>query len=270
MHNLTTPGTVCTLVRGTRPLLISMPHMGTTLPDELAARMTQTARHLDDTDWYMDTLYAFADTLGASVLKPIFSRYVIDLNRPPDGANLYPGQNTTGLCPTDTFAQEPLYAVTNAPDEHEIAQRIELFWKPYHQTLHNELKHLLEVHGHVLLWDAHSIRSEVPRFFEGQLPDFNFGTLNDTTTSPGLAEKLADFVRARSDYTAIANGRFKGGYITRHYGAPDRGIHAVQLELSQITYMKESRPYAYDPILAKRTAQTIRQTMEYTMSLIQN
>lgn len=243
---------IYTLHRGSLPLLISIPHLGTRIADDIAATMTPAALRVDDCDWHLDRLYAFAKRLGASILSPTYARYVIDLNRPPDGANLYPGQDTTGLLPVDTFDKEPLYQPGRDPDEAEVARRRELYWKPYHAALVDELAALKTRHGKVLLWEAHSIRSHVPRFFEGRLPDFNFGTSGGVTAAAGLAEELAAIVTKQGGYTAVANGRFKGGYITRQYGVPASGIHAVQLELSQITYMEERMPYSYDDALAAK------------------
>ena len=237
---------VFSLHEGSLPLLISIPHMGTRIPDDIAATMTPVAQRTDDCDWHLDRLYAFARRLGASMLTPSYARYVIDLNRPPDGANLYPGQDTTGLLPVDTFDKEPLYRDGHLPDEAEVARRRDIYWKPYHQALSEHLAALKAKHGKVLLWEAHSIRSHVPRFFEGRLPDFNFGTANGASAVAGLAEALAAVVERHGAYTAIANGRFKGGYITREYGNPAEGVYAVQLELTQITYMEEQMPYAYD------------------------
>jgi N-formylglutamate deformylase len=231
---------VFSLHEGSLPLLISIPHMGTRIPDDIAATMTPLARRTEDCDWHLDRLYGFARGLGASILMPTYARYVIDLNRPPDGANLYPGQDTTGLLPVDG----------HLPDEAEIARRRDAYWKPYHEALAAHLAALKAKHGKALLWEAHSIRSHVPRFFEGRLPDFNFGTSNGATAVTGLAEVLAAEVERHGGYSAIANGRFKGGYITRHYGQPAEGVHAVQLELTQITYMEEQMPYAYDEKLA--------------------
>jgi N-formylglutamate deformylase len=237
---------VFSLHEGSLPLLISIPHLGTRIPDDIAASMTPAAQRTDDCDWHLDRLYAFARRLGASMLTPSYARYVIDLNRPPDGANLYPGQDTTGLLPVDTFDKEPLYLDGQLPDETEVARRRDIYWKPYHQALSDHLAALKAKHGKVLLWEAHSIRSHVPRFFEGRLPDFNFGTANGASAVAGLAEALAAVVERHGVYTTIANGRFKGGYITRQYGHPAEGVHAVQLELTQITYMEEQMPYAYD------------------------
>ncbi|TKC86824.1 N-formylglutamate deformylase [Trinickia terrae] len=243
---------IYTLHRGSLPLLISIPHLGTRIADDIAATMTPAALRVDDCDWHLDRLYGFAKRLGASILSPTYARYVIDLNRPPDGANLYPGQDTTGLLPVDTFDKEPLYQPGREPDEAEIARRREIYWKPYHEALVDELAALKARHGKVLLWEAHSIRSQVPRFFEGRLPDFNLGTAGGASAVAGLAEELAAIVTKHGGYTAVANGRFKGGYITRQYGVPKNGIHALQLELSQITYMEERMPYAYDDALAAK------------------
>ncbi|MGF6792713.1 N-formylglutamate deformylase [Paraburkholderia sp. 35.1] len=245
---------VFSLHQGSLPLLISIPHLGTQIPADIAVTMTPVAQRTDDCDWHLDRLYAFAKRLGASILTPTYARYVVDLNRPPDGANLYPGQDTTALLPVDTFDREPLYRDGHLPDDAEIARRRDAYWKPYHDALAGELAALKAKHGKVLLWEAHSIRSRVPRFFDGRLPDFNFGTSNGASAAPGLADELAALVGRQSGYTAIANGRFKGGYITRQYGQPEQGVHAVQLELSQITYMEERLPYAYDEDLAAKVA----------------
>jgi N-formylglutamate deformylase len=242
---------VLSLHQGSLPLLISIPHLGTQIPADIAATMTPAAQRTDDCDWHLDRLYAFARRMGASILTPTYARYVIDLNRPPDGASLYPGQDTTGLLPVDTFDKEPLYLDGHLPDETELARRRDAYWKPYHAALVAELAALKAKHGRVLLWEAHSIRSRVPRFFAGRLPDFNFGTSNGASAAAGLGETLAAIVqRHGGGYSAVANGRFKGGYITRQYGQPAQGVHAVQLELTQITYMEEQMPYAYDDVLA--------------------
>ena len=259
---------VFTLKRGTAPLLISIPHAGTQIPVDIAASMMPIAREVDDTDWHLERLYAFAVEMGASILVPANSRYVIDLNRPPDGANLYPGRDTTGLCPVDTFNSEALYSAGAAPSEGEIANRREKYWRPYHDALTEELARLKVMHGKALLWESHSIRSHVPRFFDGKLSDFNFGTAGGESAVAGLAEKLEAMVLRQGAYTAVANGRFKGGYITRHYGAPQDGIHAVQLELSQVTYMEETRPYAYDEARAGEVAPLMRELVQCALDAV--
>jgi N-formylglutamate deformylase len=191
-------------------------------------------------------LYAFARDLGASMIVPAYSRYVVDLNRPSDNASLYPGQNTTGLCPIVQFSGEPIYQAGEEPHGSEIAARVETYWKPYHAALAGEIARLRAQHGRVVLWEGHSIRSVVPFLFEGRLPDFNLGTANGESCSATLQKRLIDVLDAQGAYTRIANGRFKGGYITRHYGRPDDGVDAVQLELAQLNYMDEDT-FAYQP-----------------------
>jgi N-formylglutamate deformylase len=230
---------VCTLHRGTAPLLISLPHDGIALPEDIAVRLTPEARAVPDTDWFVSRLYDFARRLGASVLVPTFSRYVVDLNRPPDDVSLYPGQNTTGLCPAVRFSGDPVYLPGQEPSADEVAERVELYWRPYHDALAQELARLRGEFDRVLLWEGHSIRSEVPFLFEGRLPDFNLGTAGGGSCDPALQGRLEAVLAAQNDYTWIANGRFKGGYITRHYGRPPDGVDAVQLELAQSTYMDE-------------------------------
>ena len=234
--------------QGTAPLLISMPHTGTHVPADIAAKLTPAGREVHDTDWHMPTLYDFAKQIGASTLVATHSRYVIDLNRPPDGASLYPGQSVTGLCPVDGFDSEPLYqSKADEPDDAEVARRRELYWKPYHDQLRAELDRIKAQHGVAMLWDAHSIRSVLPRFFEGKLPDLNLGTANGESCDPALAQELLQIAEAAPGYTAVLNGRFKGGHITRHYGQPGQGVHAVQLEMTQCSYMQECLPFDYLP-----------------------
>lgn len=235
------------LIPGSRPLIVSMPHAGTRLPPELAQRMTEHGRAVPDTDWHMEALYGFAREMGASLLVAEYSRYVIDLNRPPDGQNLYPGQDTTGLCPVDTFLKQPIYLPGQEPTEEEIAQRLQRWWRPYHEALQAELQRLRAEHGTVALWDAHSICSQLPRFFEGKLPDLNLGTADGASCAPQLAERVHALARQAEGYTSVLNGRFKGGYITRRYGDPTRGIHAIQLEMAYCAYMGEEPPYPWMP-----------------------
>lgn len=249
------------LQRGSAPLLLSLPHDGTELPPGFAERLTPSARRLPDTDWHVASLYAFARELGASVLAPRYSRYVVDLNRPPDNASLYPGQNTTGLCPTVEFSGGAIYRPGAEPDEAEIAERLERYWQPYHAALADELERLRTAHGRVVLWDGHSIRSEWPYLFEGRLPDFNLGTAGGASCTPALQERLADVLAAAEGFSHVVNGRFKGGYITRHYGRPGQGVDAVQLELAQLNYMDEES-FQYLPERAAPTQAVIRRLLE--------
>lgn len=247
--------------QGTAPLLVSMPHVGTCLPDDLRPRLSEAALALPDTDWHLPLLYDLVRDLGASVLQARFSRYVVDLNRPPDDANLYPGQDTTGLCPVDTFDRQPLYQPGLAPTPQEIAERRTLYWQPYHDRLAQTLAQLRQQHPCVVLWDAHSIASVVPRFFEGRLPDLNLGTASGSSCSPALAEQLRELA-AQSGYSSVLNGRFKGGYITRHYGHPDQGIQAVQLEMTQRCYMNEAAPFAYRADLAEQVRPVLKALLQ--------
>ena len=251
---------IFTLHRGSAPLLISLPHDGTKLPDELAARMTPDARRVPDTDWHVSRLYAFARELGASTIAPAHSRYVVDLNRPPDDVSLYPGQNTTGLCPIVQFSGAPVYLDGMQPTPEEIAARVERYWKPYHQALAAEIARLREAHGRVVLWEGHSIRGMVPFLFEGRLPDFNLGTANGASCSPALQQRLAATLAAHGAYSHVVNGRFKGGYITRHYGNPAERVDAVQLELAQSNYMDEDS-FRYLPERAAATQVVLRELL---------
>lgn len=255
-----------TLHRGTAPLLLSLPHDGSAIPDDLKARMTPDARTAPDTDWHVSRLYDFARQLGASILVPKYSRYVIDLNRGEDDTSLYPGQNTTGLVPLVRFTGEPVYRAGAEPDADEVAMRIERYWRAYHRALRNELDRLRAAHGRVSLWEGHSIRgSGLPFLFEGRLPDLNLGTAAGTSCSPALQARLEAELSAQTDYDWVANGRFKGGHITRHYGAPAEGIEAVQLELSQRTYMDEDS-FAYDASRASRLQPLLRRLLAATLA----
>lgn len=222
--------------KGSSPLLVSMPHIGLEIPNDIKAQMTEHGLKMGDTDWYIDRLYNFLQDLGVSIIGAKYSRYVVDLNRGTDGESLYPGQTVTGLCPTHTFDGNPLYKAGYKINE---AARVEKYWRPYHDKIVRELKRLKCDHGYARLWDAHSIKSHVPELFEGQLPDLNLGTGNGISADHVLVGKCDDIIRA-SSYTGALNGRFKGGYITRHFGDPKNNIEAIQLEISQSTYMNES------------------------------
>jgi len=248
---------ICTIQRGTAPLLVSLPHDGTLVPDDIAARLTPQARRVPDTDWHIARLYAFARDLGASVLVPLHSRYVIDLNRSEDDVSLYPGQNTTGLCPTVRFSGEPVYLDGEAPDEDEVRARVERYWRPYHDALRDELARLHAAHGRVVLWEGHSIRGELPFLFEGRLPDLNLGTANGASAGVSLQRRLEAVLAGQSRYDWMHNGRFRGGHITRHYADPARGIQAVQLEISQRVYMDEDS-FAWDEARAAQAQALIR------------
>ena len=254
-----------TLHQGTAPLFISLPHNGTQVPDDIAARLTPEARRVPDTDWHVAELYDFARALGASIIVPVYSRYVVDLNRPEDDVSLYPGQNTTGLCPIVRFSGDPEYLPGQGPAPDEIAARVDAYWRPYHQALQQELVRIREIHGRAVLWEGHSIRSEVPFLFEGRLPDFNLGTAAGASCSPALQQALEAVLASQSDYSFVVNGRFRGGYITRHYADPAHQVQAVQLELAQHTYMDEDS-FDYLPGRAAPTQALIRRLLECTLA----
>ena len=229
-----------TLRCGSAPLLISVPHHGRAIPEDLLPRLQPEARGAPDTDWWMAELYGpLAEALDASLLVPRWSRYVIDLNRPPDDASLYPGQNTTGLCPTVQFSGRSIYLHGEEPTAGEIDARRSRYWQPYHDALETELVRLRAMHPRVLLWEGHSIRSELPFLFEGRLPELNIGTVNGQSCQLGVQASLEQTLRGQSDFSWVINGRFKGGYITRHHGRPEAGVDAVQLEIAQRAYMME-------------------------------
>jgi N-formylglutamate deformylase len=256
-----------TLTRGDAPLLISIPHLGRQIPDSMRHLYTDIALTVADTDWHLDTLYAWARELGATMLSGRLSRYVIDLNRPPDDESLYPGQTTTGLCPTETFRGEAVYREGLAPDAAQKSARVTAFWQPYHDVLHSELARLRALHPNVLLWEAHSIASVLPRLFDGKLPDLNLGTQDGRTAAPAALDAVLA-AAAQSDYTFVANGRFKGGYITRNLGAPDQGIHAIQLEMCQSTYMSEVFPFDYEPGLASAVQPVLRRMISGALDVV--
>jgi len=237
--------------RGDAPLVIDVPHAGTYVPPDLAARLTPAARPLPDTDWHVEKLFGFARGLGATLVVATHSRYVVDLNRDPGGRALYPGADNTELCPTRTFADEAIYAAGDVPAPAEVAARRAEYFVPYHATLAAEIERVRARHGHAILLDGHSIRSEVPRFFAGRLPDLNLGTADGASCAPAFQHAAVLVLAGAAGFSSIVNGRFKGGYVTRHYGVPARGVHALQLETAQACYMDESPPYPWD---AKRAA----------------
>jgi formiminoglutamase len=242
------------VARGNAPLIVSFPHTGTEIPAEIAALTSSAWLARKDADYWVHSLYDFARDLGATTVRTQISRTVIDVNRDPSGASLYPGQNTTELCPLATFDAEPLYAQGREPNAQAIAERRAAFFDPYHAALQAEIDRLRALHPRIVLYDAHSIRSVVPRLFEGVLPQLNLGTYDGKSCDPELARALEQICE-RSEFTHVTNGRFKGGWTTRHYGRPSTDIHAVQMELACRGYLSEPAlpltaanwPAPYDP-----------------------
>jgi N-formylglutamate deformylase len=235
-------------------MIVDVPHAGTYLPDALALRMSEAARALPDTDWHVEKLYAFARDTHVTLLTATHSRYVVDLNRDPSGAALYPGADNTELCPTRTFDNAAIYAEGDAPDSGEIDARRRTYFEPYHAALAAEITRVRARHGYAILLDGHSIRAEVPRFFAGRLPDLNVGTADGASCDEAIAALATAILANDAGFTHVVNGRFKGGYVTRHYGRPSENVHALQLEMAQDVYMDESPPYAWDPARAARLA----------------
>ncbi len=248
------------IYRGNTKLVISVPHAGTIIPDEINQHLTPIGQKAIDTDWHVDKLYDFAKSQDVTLLIATHSRIVVDLNRAPSGTPLYPGQAETTLCPTETFDGEPLYH-SAPPTPEETATRVKTYWQPYHDTLAAELARIKATHGTARLLDGHSIRQSIPRLFEGKLPDLNFGTNSGAAADTSLVEK-ALAATAGSPFTHILDGRFRGGHITRHYGRPADNIHAIQLELAQTTYMDEANPHAFDPARAKPLIDTLKNLVE--------
>ncbi|NOT40681.1 MAG: N-formylglutamate deformylase [Alphaproteobacteria bacterium] len=254
------------LTRGEAPLIVSFPHSGTYVPPEIAARLTPVALDLPDTDWLVPKLYPFLHAMGASIIEATHSRYVVDLNRPPDDKELYAGQKKTGLVPMDTFKGLALYRDGETPTGEEIAARRK-YWQPYHDALAQELSRLKAIHGAIILWDAHSIASELPTLFEGRLPDLNLGTFDNKACDKDIAETT--FAAAQTTgFNAVLNARFKGGHITRHYGDRKKGINAIQLEMAQAIYMDEGPPFTYRPDKAAKVTTAIRTMIAAAMDAL--
>jgi N-formylglutamate deformylase len=226
------------LRRGNVPLLLSIPHTGTEIPAEIEARLVSSWLGRKDTDWWVDRLYQSASSLDATVVRTAISRTVIDVNRDPSGQSLYTGQATTDLCPTITFDGEAIYPSGQGPDAAEIEGRKARWFAPYHAALKAELERLRKAHDHVVLYDCHSIRSVIPRLFDELLPHFNIGTNDGASCAPELTAAI-EAACAETPFSRVRDGRFRGGYITRHYGKPEMGIHAIQMELACRGYLAE-------------------------------
>lgn len=250
------------LVPARLPLLIDVPHAGTHVPTALKSRLTDAAAALPDTDWHVDKLYGFAAELGCGLFVATHSRYVVDLNRDPAGTILYPGASNTELCPLRTFADQPIYRPGAEPTPDELDARVGQYFAPYHRRLQAELEALRQRFGFVVLLDGHSIRREVPRFFDGQLPDLNLGTADGKSADAALAGVAWEALGRHPRFSRIHNGRFKGGYVTRHYGQPHQGMHALQLEMAQGCYMNELVPHPFTPEPAASLGLVLRELVK--------
>ena len=252
-------------IPGTTPLLISVPHAGTWVPDELAEAFTPAARTLPDTDWLVDHLYDFARGLGAGRIRANCSRYLVDLNRPPNDSSLY-ASKTTGLFPLIDFSGNAIYREENNPGENECAERLNRYWNPYHYQLQGELNRLQDEYGHAILLDAHSIAAKVPMLFSGSLPDFNLGSNDGSSADRKLIDRSFACLDDHPVYSSVLDGRFKGGFITRHYGSPGNSVHALQLELSQATYLATGMEITIDPEKYRRLQPVLEQLVEFLLN----
>lgn len=232
------------IARGNSPLVLGLPHTGTDIPADYLARLNDTGRAMADTDWHIDGLYAGLSN-HVTTVRTAVHRYVIDVNRDPSGVSLYPGQSTTTLCPLTDFDGLPIYLEGQEPDEREIVRRRDAYHAPYHAAIEVELARVKAIHGFAILYDCHSIRGHIPFLFDGILPDFNIGTNEGTACAPALENAVREICAGAGGFTSVLNGRFKGGWTTRHYGRPSEGLHAIQMELAQSTYMIESPPWDY-------------------------
>lgn len=252
--------TPVTVTPGTSPVILAFPHVGTHVPDDIAAGLNDEGRLLRDTDWHVDRLYAGL-LPGATTVRATFHRYVIDANRDPSGASLYPGENTTGLVPATDFDDRPIWI--REPDEGETARRRESFHAPYHAALAAEIARVRALHGVAVLYDCHSIRSVCPFLFDGTLPDFNIGTDGGVTCDASIERAVAETAANAACWKTVLNGRFRGGWTTRHYGRPETGVHAIQMELAQITHLEtEAPPFAYDEAKAERLRPVLKTILE--------
>ncbi len=252
---------------GDSPLVLAQPHGGTEIPADIHRRLNDTGKALEDTDWHISRLYqGLLD--NATVVSTPIHRYVIDANRNPSDESLYPGQNTTSLCPTTTFDGNPIYRDGGEPDLAEIRERQQKYHQPYHDALTEQLERVHQNHGYVVLYDCHSIRSQVPYLFDGKLPDFNIGTNGGVSCDPGIESSVVDICARATHFTHVVNGRFKGGWTTRHYGDPSRGYHAIQMELAQCNYMTEKPPWYYNVAAAKRLRETLGEILSAVLARV--
>ena len=246
---------------GVSALVVSAPHVGTHIPADIAAGMNATGLSVNETDYHVHRLFDFARDLGASTLWATHSRYVIDLNRAPDGQSLYPGKFETALCPLSDFDRNPIYR-GDGPDDAEVTQRRDAYWQPYHDRLRGLLDAAVARHGFALLIDAHSIRPAIPDLFEGRLPDLNFGLNDGRSASPVLAGVINSWGVQQDRYSYVVDGRFKGGYTTRHYGRPETGVHAIQIEIVQDTYLNMDASHLYEDAIAAPLSHRLRPLVE--------
>ena len=248
------------------PLIVNVPHAGTHLPQAIARTLMPAGLAVPDTDWYVDKLYDFVPAMGATLMVATHSRIVVDLNRDPSGDALYPGASNTEICPTATFAELPIYLPGMEPDSAKIASRLEQYWQPYHRQLAAEIARVKAMHGYCILLDAHSIVSVAPRFFSGRLPDLNLGSADGKSCAASLADGAFRVLSEADGFSAVHNGRFKGGYITRHYGDPGNNVQALQLEMAQRCYMDEAAPLKFNNTQSAKLSAVLKVLVELLLN----
>jgi len=246
---------------GQSPIILAMPHTGADVPDDVRSSLNDTGRALADTDWHVDRLYSGL-LPKATTIRASFHRYVIDANRDPSGESLYPGKNTTDLCPLTDFDGNSIYREGYEPDAIEIERRRQAFHAPYHDALEKAINRVRTLHGVAVLYDCHSIRSRIPYLFDGTLPDFNIGTNDGVTCDRTIERAVADGCGHAEGFSNVVNGRFKGGWTTRHHGDPAAGVHAIQMELAQKNYMDEAPPWTYQPERAEELRVVLSQVLK--------
>lgn len=245
--------------QGSSPIVMSFPHDGMLLPPEIKDNFNVLGQKVPDTDWFVHQLYNFLPELEVSFLIPDYSRYVVDLNRSSQGGALYPGQYETSVCPVATFDGVSIYHDAGELDVDEIQRRITVYWQPYHDHIQSELERVKALHGYAILWDAHSIRGEVPQLFDGVLPDLNFGTAAGTSCAPDILKRVTDIAHAQNNFSVVENARFKGGFITRNYGKPEENVHTIQLEINQSIYMSDEQDRVLDDAKCARVRPLLKQ-----------
>ncbi len=244
------------------PLLLSIPHCGTMIPQDLRDQYKPDFIHKpDDTDWFVDQLYDFAPSLGITTISAVYSRWVIDLNRDPENKPLYSdGRIITSLCPSTNFLGEALY-LDERPSVHEAEtqRRLQLYYWPYHEKLDALLDDLKSEFGKVLLWECHSIRQRVPTISSEKLPDLILGDVDGESASPAIIETAYNCLK-ESSYSLSHNFPFKGGYITRKYGLPLKNQQAIQLEMTKINYMDDTET-SFHPNKAEQMKALLKTTL---------
>ncbi|MFQ3248962.1 N-formylglutamate deformylase [Glaciecola sp.] len=251
---------VVDIIQGDSPIILGQPHSGTYVPEHIHANLNDLGRQLLDTDWHVPKLYEGL-LEGASIVRANFSRYVIDANRDPKGTNLYPGQNTTTLVPLSSFDGEPIW--NKEPSAEDIQQRLNDYHRVYHQALEAEIARVKSKFGIAVLYDCHSIRSKIPFLFDDQLPDLNVGDNSGASCDPAFTSTLEKVCKNIESHSFVVNGRFKGGWTTRHYGQPQNGVHAIQMELAQRAYLaSELPPFNYDVQKASGLRNVLRDILQ--------